>query len=312
MKNILITGAAGYLGNILYPVLNQRYKVIGIDNFMYGQDMPKFPVINADITSVRDMYKMTKNKDVVVALAGIVGDPACGLNEEETKIINLESTNLLVDVCEMNKVKKIIFASTCSVYGASEVVRTERSEVKPLSLYAETKLQSENILRERCKTVEPIILRFGTLFGYSNRMRFDLVSNIMTAQGYFNKQINVFGGTQYRPMVHIKDVSEVINKVIKTTPQFTINNVFGRNYTIRNIAEEVAQLTKAKLNINEEDKDKRNYYVSSVNLPYHYHYPLSYGIKEIITQFKKGKFKDYKKDKYYNVKILQSNGFKTL
>ena len=120
---ILITGCAGYLGQVLYPFLKKKHEVKGMDCFLYNQSLAiKDEIMQGDITSVKDMYRMTKGMDVVIALAGIVGDPACGLNEEETRIINIESTKLLVDACEVNKVKQLIFASSCSVYGASPKV----------------------------------------------------------------------------------------------------------------------------------------------------------------------------------------------
>ena len=294
-KRILITGAAGYLGSVLYPILKKKYDVVGMDNFLYHQEHSE-DIIEADITSLTDMYNLTKGIDVVVALAGIVGDPACGLNPEETKIVNLESTKLLVDACETNKVKRIMFASTCSIYAK-----------KPLSLYAQTKYDSENILLKRCNKCKPVILRFGTLFGYSPRMRFDLVVNIMTAMALKERKIIVNGGDQWRPLVHIKDVSHFIFNLIENENIlfnfYNFVNIIKDNFQIKSIAKIISNLTSAKIFEKKEIIDGRNY---KPKVELDFNTSLEQGVKEIIEHFKKGEFEDYKDKKYYNAAILKT------
>ena len=302
MSKILITGSAGYLGRVLYPMLQEKYEVVGMDNFLYGQG--NVGALHGDITSLKDMYNFTKGIDVVVALAGIVGDPACGLDEEMTRIINFESTKLLADVCEANKVKKLIFASSCSVYGASKEARTVRCKTNPLSLYAQTKLDSENIILERCKICQPIILRFGTLFGYSPRMRFDLVANIMTAMAVKEGKVVVNGGDQWRPMVHVQDVAKRIRNIILFNQEPKKENVVGKNYKIREIANVISEITGAKIIENNENRDERDY-VALYYLEDFEPLTLEDGVKEIIEHFKAGEFENYKDNKYYNVRILE-------
>lgn len=302
---ILITGAAGYLGQVLMPILKEKHEVTGMDCFLYGQSAPK-DVIQGDITSLKDMYRMTKGKDVVVALAGIVGDPACGLNEEETRIINIESTKLLVDVCEVNKVKQLIFASSCSVYGASPKVVTEYSPLNPLSLYAISKVESEKIIMERCQTVRPLILRFATLFGWSPRMRFDLVVNIMTAMAIKEKKIVVNGGEQWRPLVHLRDVCKAISRFIEKEPTSLIYNLVGENYKIKDIAQTVADETGAEIVEKKDTFDRRDYNAISHKLDFDLKISVRQGVEEIKSHFEGGQYDDYKDDKYYNVKILQT------
>jgi len=302
-KRILITGAAGYLGSVLYPILKKKFDVIGMDNFLYHQEHSNDDYITADITSLTDMYNLTKGINVVVALAGIVGDPACGLNPEETKIVNLESTKLLVDACETNKVKRIVFASTCSIYAK-----------KPLSLYAQTKLDSEKILLKRCKKCEPIILRFGTLFGYSPRMRFDLVVNIMTAMAIKEGKIIVNGGEQWRPLVHVSDVASMIQWIITYYDKYkgdkgNIINVIYNNYQIKKIAKTVSSwIQNTKIIEEEKNEDFRNYKVevSPLFLCKKSVFTLLKGIDEMKKHFKKGEFEDYKDKKYYNAEILKT------
>jgi nucleoside-diphosphate-sugar epimerase len=303
---VLITGAAGYLGQILYSLLKeQQHNVVGMDNFLYDQEAPK-EIVRADITSLKDMYRLTKGVDVVVALAGIVGDPACGLDEEATKVINWESTKMLVDVCETNKVKKLIFASSCSVYGASPKVVTEYSPLNPLSLYAISKVESEKIIMERCQTVRPIILRFATLFGWSPRMRFDLVVNIMTAMAIKEGKIVVNGGEQWRPLVHIRDVAKTINRFIDKDPDSLIYNLVGENYKIKEIAQVVSEITGAQIIEKQDNVDRRDYNAISYKLNFDLKISVRQGVEEIKGHFNNKELEDYKDDKYYNIKILQT------
>ena len=304
---ILITGAAGYLGRVLYPMLQEKHDVVGMDNFLYGQG--NAGALHGDITSLKDMYNFTKGIDVVVALAGIVGDPACGLDEATTRIVNLESTKLLIEACEVNKVKNLIFASSCSVYGASDKIITEKSRTKPLSLYAETKLASEKILLRRRRFTRPTILRFGTLFGYSPRMRFDLVANIMTAMAFKEGKIIVNGGDQWRPLIHVRDVAKIIELMIKDQPAYTYSkdriwNLVSENYRIKDIATIIAMATGAEIIEKTEATDKRNYKVFPGKWDYGFN--LESGVKDLIEHFKAGEFENYKDNSYYNVKILQN------
>src|SRR3990167_6015915 len=229
---ILVTGIAGYLGQVLYYLLKENgHEITGLDNFLYKQDVSDFNIIQGDITSYIDMYNATKGVDAVVALAAIVGDEACGLDSKATESINYGSTRILIDVCKQNKVKKIIYASTCSVYGTLGSVRRRRllegNFVNPLTLYAKTKYQSEKLLLNaiRKDKLDIVILRFGTLYGYAPRMRFDLVVNIMAATAFCEDKIHVFGGNQWRPLVHVKDAAKTILTAIGKKNTYNIYNV---------------------------------------------------------------------------------------
>ena len=303
---ILITGAAGYLGRILYPILNlsNDHYVIGIDNYLYHQE--KRPeIIKADITDKKAMLAFSRGIDVIIALAGIVGDPACGLNAKETIKVNQESTKLLAEVCERNKVKKLIFTSSCSVYGYSSKMLTTNSSLHPLSLYAKTKLESEKILLNNLKTCQLKILRLGTMFGYSPRMRFDLVVNIMTAMALKEKKIVVNGGQQWRPLIHVQNVANFIHKLLKNRQRQVIYNVLDNNYQIIDIAYKIINILKKPIKIIEKKSDDLRDYKVISSLPLNYT-SLTKGIEEIIGFFKRKEFKNYKDKKYYNVEILKT------
>ena len=134
--NILVTGGAGYLGShLVKKLLDYGHSVTLLDNFLYGsngikniKDNKNVNIINGDICNIKDVVKAVKHNDVAIALAAIVGDPACNLDEEETLSTNYEATKVLIEICNFYRVKRLIFASSCSVYGAqrvlSQMVRT--------------------------------------------------------------------------------------------------------------------------------------------------------------------------------------------
>ncbi len=121
----------------------------------------------------------------VVHLAAIVGDPACEVDRKTTIEINYASTRMLVEIAKGHGVERFLFASSCSVYGATDEIMDENSQVEPISLYGETKVSSEQtLLQSASSSFHPVIMRFGTVFGLSNRPRFDLVVNLLSARAY--------------------------------------------------------------------------------------------------------------------------------
>jgi len=217
MRQILVTGGAGYLGSHLVELLLcNHYKVRVLDNLSFGDNALKilkkkfkFELIKGDIRDLRVVLNSMEGCDAVVHLAGIVGDPASKLDPIQSAEINYLSTKLVADAASYFQIKQFLFASSCSVYGASKNrLLSEKSKLNPVSIYAETKLKSEEIiLEESQKYLSPTILRAGTLFGYSNRMRFDLVINLFAAQALSKHKIIIEGGNQWRPFVHVKDTA---------------------------------------------------------------------------------------------------------
>ncbi len=211
LLNVLVTGGAGYLGNnIVRKLLSGGYNVRVLDSFLFGDESlkdlinnPRLTVIKGDIRHIEDIVNSLKNIDVVIHLAAIVGDPACEKDNTHSIEVNIESTKALVELCKQMKIRKFLFASTCSVYGASNEILTETSEINPLSLYALSKMHCEQIILDRIKDNDflvPVIMRLSTLQGFSKRMRFDLVMNIMTAKAVKeNKIFNPSGDQEGNP-----------------------------------------------------------------------------------------------------------------
>ena len=305
-KNILVTGGAGYIGvHLVKLLLNDDYKVTILDNFTFGEEPikdfknhPNLTIINGDITNIKDLVRAVKNNRFVIALAAIVGDPASSIDAEETLNLNYESTKILTQICNFYEVEKLIFASSCSVYGSSDsTFLTESSPLNPISLYARTRIYSENYILDNCKHVSPTILRLSTVFGYSPRMRYDLVVNTLLIRALRDKQFSVFGGDQWRPFVHCYDVARAFKIALEADKAVTHNQIFNvgsddMNFTIDDIGEKVAsKLPESKMNTVQEDVDKRNYKVSfskiSKLLRYEKKYTIEMGLDEIISEVKK-------------------------
>ena len=209
--------------------------------------------------------------------------------------------------------------SSCSVYGATtgKKALTENSKLNPVSLYAETKLKTENeILKSIGKNFNPTILRLGTVFGYSPRQRFDLVVNIFVLMVYLNKPINVFGGNQFRPNVHVKDVSHAIELVLKKN-KITSGQIFNvgsnkLNLKIKDIAKTISKLNnKCKILVDDKSEDKRNYYVNfnkiNKKLGFKAKYTIEKGARELYRKIKEKRFKNLKKIIYNNYSIEVKN-----
>lgn len=167
---------------------------------------PNCELFCADVRDISAVVKSMQGCDAVFHLAAIVGDSACDEHKEPAIEVNRAATRVLVDVARGCGVQRFIFASSCSVYGTSHSILDESSALNPLSLYAQTKVDSQNILlAAKTDDFAPKVLRLATLFGMSSRMRFDLVVNLFVARALSTRQINIVNGEQWRPFLHARD-----------------------------------------------------------------------------------------------------------
>ncbi len=323
MTKLLVTGGLGYLGSVLVPYLAENgFEVTVLDNLLYHQDLESIKtdsyieVIKGDIRDEDMMMKITKGQDVVIALACIVGDQACQLKEDETISTNLEATGILMKAVEKNEVKRLLFASSCSVYGVSTAYTlNEGSHTVPLSLYAKCKLESEKIILNSYKNTVPVILRLSTLFGVSSRMRFDLALNFMVANAYYKKKIMVEGGRQWRPFLHLKDCAEAFKFFLLAEEDKVKGEIFNigspkNNIKIENLAEEIGKIVDGGVLIERRHRlDKRDYKIDfnklNLGMGLTLNCSITDGINEIASVIEQ--YKDYEDDKYYNVKYAFKN-----
>ncbi len=257
--------------------------------------------------------------DAVVHLGAIVGDPACNLNEELTIDVNLISTRMIADVAKSAGVRRFVFASTCSVYGASDELLDESSDVQPVALYGHTKLASERVLLEMASdSFQPTILRFATIYGFSGRTRFDLVVNLLTAKARLEGRITVHGGEQWRPFVHVDDAARAIAMVLEARLNVVGNQVFNvgsnaQNYTINQVAQIIQErVMDAEVEISTDVFDIRNYRVSfdkiEQQLGFRPALTVSDGIQQVLEAIASGEIEDYADPRYSNAKLLNEEG----
>lgn len=259
--NVLVVGGAGYLGGAVTDLLKKtKYNFRVYDGLLYEESFRKeVPFIYGDVRDKMLLKKQLEWADCVVWLAALVGDGACALNPDVSYEINEKTVGWLA----RNFDKRIIFMSTCSVYGAQEEEVNENSPVNPLSVYAATKLLAEKHLAKS----NSVIFRLGTLFGVSDtysRLRMDLVVNTLTARAFTEGRLKVFGGDQYRPILHVKDMARVIVDAIET-PHTGIFNLKQENIKIVDLANRVKKIFP-KVEIETVDmkfQDTRNYKANS-------------------------------------------------
>ena len=308
---ILLTGGSGYLGSILTrKLLANGHHVRILDNFLFGkeslkdiQDNKKLELVTGDIRDLSIVGKSLKDIDSVIHLASIVGTQSAELDPKASMEVNFMATRNIAELCKIYKIKQFIFASTCSVYGAQpeQQLIAENSEVNPLDSYGLSKFQSERAILQAYDY--PTILRLGTLFGASHRMRFDLAINLFIAQAMNKEELTVFGGDQWRPFLHVDDAAEAFSFAVENKMEGTYN-VIWKNLTINQMAKNVKKLIPSKINLSKDIVDKRDYRVTGKKLE-HFGYKAKKDIAFATKEFKSKILEDvknYKQDKYSNYK----------
>jgi nucleoside-diphosphate-sugar epimerase len=309
---VLVIGNAGYIGDsVVENLLLSNYSVCGIDRLMYTDSYmrPNIEFIRADIRDKEFEYLMLNKWDAVIHLAAIVGDGACQANPQETVSVNEDFVAKLVGL--LSKETRLIFASTCSVYGANNDLLDENSNVNPLSLYAGTKLKAEDYVRKHSNHV---IFRLGTLFGLSSpfaRIRSDLVANTLAFKACEGNKLTVFGGEQWRPLVHVKDVGRIFAEAVEKKYVGTFILSYD-NYKIIDIAKVIDRLVGDSGGLEVTDmkfEDLRNYRVNNNKAKREGILPdisLYEGIDEIVEVYKRqGRIKNPWLTQYNNAKFIK-------
>jgi nucleoside-diphosphate-sugar epimerase len=225
-----------------------------LDSFIYGRKPldeisanERLEIVEGDLRNIHVCVSSLEGVDAVVLLAAIVGDPASKARPTETLETNVLATQALASAAKLQHISRFVYASTCSVYGVGGDLLDENSRLNPVSLYARSKIASEEIIRKMGdEYFAPTILRMGTLYGYSPRMRFDLVVNTMTMKSFLEGKIQVFGGSQWRPLLSVDDAADVYVRCIEADLKNVGNQVFNvgsdqQNYQIDEVAGRVSK-----------------------------------------------------------------------
>lgn len=324
---VLVTGGAGYLGSVVtHHLLKQRHVVRVLDSLLHGgstlplvTDDPSFEFVQGDVRSADTVNKALDGMDAVVHLAAIVGDPACGQQPALARKVNQDASLQLVESSRLHGIERFIFASTCSNYGRiadpSQYV-TEESDLRPVSLYAETKVAVEEALLQTPsgKNTTATILRFATLFGLSPRMRFDLTVNEFTMELVTKRILVVYGEQFWRPYVHVRDAARAIALVLTASTKQVGGQVYnvgdtGENYQKGQLVELIRTKIDGEVEIEHVDKaeDPRDYRVSfekiKRELGFHITRTVEDGILEIISAIRDGIIADCDNPRYRNAAV---------
>ena len=319
---VLVTGGGGYLGSVLVPKLMARgHSVRVIDVGYFGLDhlrrlQPGVEVIREDLRttcgSPQALDKLLDGCDTLIHLAAISNDPSAELNPALTETLNVDVTATLASAARDRGIK-FLFSSSCSVYGEAEGLAVETHPVAPLTIYAISKIRAEEMLAElTTPTWTPIVLRNGTLFGFSPRMRFDLVVNIFSLYSTLYNEIKVFGsGLHWRPFLHVADCARAFLYFAELPrPAWQCFNIAHENLRVVDVVD-VFKRVNPKLNVatvEAVNEDRRDYRVSTERMiaaGFQPRMTLEIGAEEMIEAILTGLIPDPESIFYRNSKWLK-------
>ncbi len=325
VEYVLIIGGAGYIGSVLARRLVQKgYRVRILDQLMFGDESihalradPHFELIRGDFRDLEAIARAIRGMDAVIHLGAIVGDPACALDQDVTLSVNTHAARMIAALCCGFGVRRFLFASTCSVYGAQAELINEFSPLAPVSLYAQSKIDAEQaILEEKQEGFHPTVLRLATAFGLSWRMRFDLVVNLLTAQALSTGKITIFNGHQWRPFIHIQDIARAFVACLEAPIEQVSGQVFNagdnrHNLTLRELGEIIARVVPGtEVCQKDNSSDRRSYKVDfskiATALKFRSQVSVEQGVEEIAAAIRAGRFSELEHVRYHNAAYMKS------
>ena len=309
MKKILITGGAGYIGSkLVTKLVNLNYEVTVLDILKFSSkslnhlfNYKNFTFIKGDVKNKKLMKKLILKNEFIIPLAALVGAPLCEKNKKEAIEINLKSIKYLMKI--INKKNKLIYLTTNSGYGIGEKTKycDEDTPLKPISLYGRTKVEAENLVM---KSKNSVAFRLATVFGYSYRMRTDLLVNNFVFKAVNDKKLTLYEPHFRRNYIHVDDVVDAIIYSIKNF-SYLKSNIYNLGLSSANLTKYMlVKKIKRKLNFlkikivkNKKDPDQRDYFVSNKKIEkkgFKAKVSIDNGIDELIKIFR------YSKEKIIN------------
>jgi nucleoside-diphosphate-sugar epimerase len=322
---VLVTGGAGYVGSVLVPkLLAEGHSVRVLDTYWFGDDVlsavsghPKLTEIKGDMRDRETLNRAVKGCTAVIHLACISNDPSFEMDPTLGKSINYDAFFPLVQLSKQYGVKRFVYASSSSVYGIKEEEKvTEELPLKPLTDYSKYKAMCEDVLQAaRAPGFTCLTLRPATVCGYSPRLRLDLSVNILTNLAVNKREITVFGGSQYRPNLHIQDMTDLYCQTLKWPAEKIDGKIYNAGWQNMTIAD-IAEAAKAEVGpdvriVTSKTDDLRSYRVSSEKikreLGWEPRYSVPDAVRELVAAFKAGKIPDsLAAPKYFNIKTMNA------
>lgn len=322
--SVLLTGGAGYVGSIVARwLLREGYRVKVLDSLIHGGHAllglyhdENFSFIHGDVRVGAVIKNALVGTDVVVHLAAIVGDPACARKPTVAREVNLDASLQLFELSQLQGISRFVFGSTCSNYGRMadpSQYMTEESELRPVSLYAETKVAVERALLDGASDSRPAVtaLRFATVFGLSPRMRFDLTINEFTMVLLLKRKLAIYGEQFWRPYIHVRDIARAISLVLR----LPLEQVGGRAYNVGDTGQnyrkgEIVDLIRSQIDVPvdieyvQKGEDPRDYRVSFEKIRHELGFDTTRsvedGIREVMDVVNQGAINDFENPRYRN------------
>ncbi|MDA1014423.1 MAG: NAD-dependent epimerase/dehydratase family protein [Planctomycetota bacterium] len=325
-QTVLVTGGGGYVGSVLVPkLLDAGHAVRVLDLFIYGRevlhdviDNPRLELVAGDIRDQPLLRKCLPGCETVIHLACISNDPSFELNPELGKSINFDAFRPLVEIARDSGVSRFIYASSSSVYGVkSEPDVTETLKLEPLTDYSKFKAMCEDVLQEyQSPDFTTVTLRPATVCGYSPRLRLDLTVNILTNHAVTNRRIRVFGGSQYRPNLHIEDMTDLYVDLVQRPRGEVAGKIWNAGYDNMQV-QAIADLIQTSLSpesievVAEPTDDLRSYRVNSELIRKEIGFTAQHSIRDavddLVAAFRADRIPNSMTDeRYFNIRRMQS------
>ena len=297
IKKILITGGGGYVGTLLVQeLLKKNYKITVVDTFWFANYLVKnknLKIIKKNILNLKNSD--LKRIDCVIHLASIANDNAADIDQKFAWETSCLGTKIICDLAKNNNIKKFIYASSGSVYGVKKEKQvTENLSCEPVSVYNKSKMVAERIVLSYKENFQTIIVRPSTLYGHSPRMRLDLTINILCYHAYKFNRVTIFGGKQWRPYLHIKDMVNFYLHCLKHKKMKGIYNISQGNLTLNQTAEKIKLfMPKCKI-AHTESNDIRSYRLNSdraIKSGFRFATNINDEIQNLLKLFKNKKIK---------------------
>lgn len=328
VERVLVTGGAGYVGAVLVPkLLLAGYEVTNLDLYLYGEVLAGAPrrerlvEVRGDIRDRDAVRRAMAGQDAVIHLACISNDPSYELDPDLGRSINHDGTLLLLEEARRARVGRFVYASSSSVYGVREEERvTEDLEPQPLTDYSKFKAICEGkCLAEASDDFVVTVLRPATVCGYSPRQRLDVIVNILTNQAVHLRRIKVLGGEQYRPNLHIEDMTDLYVRLLAEPPERVQRKVWNAGYenvTVSKLAESIRDVVGEDVALDRvPTNDPRSYRIDSERIRAELGFSPRHTIREAAEDLKRafgdGRLPDAMTDsRYYNIKRMQEVGLR--
>jgi nucleoside-diphosphate-sugar epimerase len=329
VKKVLLVGGAGYVGSILArELLHSGYAVRILDRMYFGDQgvseiRDKVELVEGDMRTVGP--GILNDIHAVINVGGLSNDPTAEYNPQANHEMNTVATKKIADLCKKNGISRYILASSCSIYDTGEgssnrdAIQDETSQVSPKSVYSKSKFEAERLLLQMVDDdFCPVILRKGTIYGFSPRMRYDLVINTFVKDALSKKTLTLFGGGQmWRPLVDIKDVARAYITAMEAPEEKVRGEIFNvcfQNFLIADLADRIKETLSfmgLEVTIKHEQSNRpvRNYRVDAQKiervLGFKPKITVEESVKDMVEKIQKYNYTDFESPRYYNIRWMQ-------